>query len=87
MKGFQCGSSGVNGVLEAPNDLVVVRPRCVKGGRRWSLASAFRKILGVIEVLFHVAGFKGCGRYERFGDVGRCGDDKSSKRNVMTTAA
>ena len=86
MERFQGGPRGMNGVLEAPNDLVIVGPCRVKGRRGRPLTSGLGEILGVIEVLFHVASFERCWRYERFDNVGRCRRDKGSKRDVVTTA-
>lgn len=93
MERFEGSPRGVNGVLKAPDGLVVVGPCGVKGRRGRSLTSALREILGVIErvivgavLLFHVAGFEGCRGYERFCDVGRCGGGKGSERGMVRTA-
>jgi len=71
MESFQGGPGGMNSVLEAPNDFVVVGPRGVKGRCRWSLTSALWQELGTIEVLLYVVCFEGCWWYERCGCVGR----------------
>ena len=72
MERFQGSPRGVNGILKAANDFVVVGPCCVKGRRRRSLTSALRKVLGVIEVVLCVASFEGCWWYEGLGDPSRC---------------
>ena len=62
MERFQGCPGGMNGVLKAPDDFVVVGAGGVKRRGRGSLTSALWKVLGVVEGVI-------LGWYNRFGGV------------------